>query len=295
MVTENQVQDIHSLLITNLQPIVPTEQPISSVSHPPTSLIAKKQKSKAKNGYTCSIDNFQTRSNRLYGEHMLENHDIKAFKCENCNFETARTDNLQIHGRSCKGKQKKARTITGVSKRRKDRKRVSLKDLPYSIPGTLTSTSASKAEGLAGSLDPPPLLLAKSPDTTSETTSRKNTQEPSSLSRSQTPSQNSECQLPNRLESASPASLKETNMLTPSGSFKIDQLIATIAALKQQNATLRQENCALKAEKHSQEVINQKFEEMQEELEQAQFDCDVWRNQCRKMRKASGQKSRKEP
>ncbi|KAF3155483.1 hypothetical protein TWF569_008855 [Orbilia oligospora] len=178
-VTGNQVQGTNSSSIATPQPIVPTETPKYPVSHSPTSLTPKKRKSKVKKVYTCAIDGFYTTCNRTYGEHMLKSHNIKHFRCENCNFQTARSDNLLIHGRSCKGKQQKAAKIPEFSKRQRVQKRVSSKNLPESIPETLASMS--KVDGLVAPLDPLPLV--DSSDTALENTlrPRKDNQAPSSL------------------------------------------------------------------------------------------------------------------
>ncbi|KAF3317484.1 hypothetical protein TWF173_011137 [Orbilia oligospora] len=299
-VTGNQVQGTNSSSIAIPQPIVPTETPKSPVSHSPTSFTPKKRKSKVKRVYTCAIDGFYTTCNRTYGDHMFKNHDIKHFRCETCNFQTARSDNLLIHGRSCKGKQQKAAKIPEFSKRQRVQKRVSLKNLPESIPETLASMS--KVDGLVAPLDPLPLV--DSSDTALENTlrPRKGNQALDSLPRSQTPRQNSECQLPNLESSTSPAGPKEANKCTSSGSFIIDELRAKIATLeqentilKQENNTLSQENCTLKAEKDAREVTSQKIEELRGELKQTQFYCDVWQKTCGEMWKVSLQKSKEEP
>ncbi|KAF3284046.1 hypothetical protein TWF970_011272 [Orbilia oligospora] len=293
--TGNQVQGTNSSSIAIPQPIVPTETPKSPVSHSPTSLSPKKRKSKVKKVYTCTSDGFYTTCNRTYGEHMLKSHNIKPFGCENCNFETARSDNLLIHGRSCKGKQKKAAKIPEFPKRQRVQKRVSLKNIPESIPETLASMS--KVDGLVAPLDPLPLV--DSSETASENTLMKGNQEPSPLPQSHAPNQNSECQLPNLESGTSPTSPKETNICTSSGSFEIYDLIAKIATLeqekavlKQENNTLSQENCTLKAEKRAREVTSQRIEELEEELEQTRFDRGVWQNKCREMWKVSRQKSK---
>ncbi|KAF3190778.1 hypothetical protein TWF225_001754 [Orbilia oligospora] len=297
-VTGNQVQDTNSSSIATPQPIVPTETPKSPVSSSPTSLTPKKRKSKVKKVYTCAIDGFHTTCNRTYGEHMLKSHNIKHFRCGNCSFQTARSDNLLIHDRSCKGKRQKAAMIPEFPNRQRVQKRVSLKNLPESIPETLESMS--KVDGLVAPLDPLPLV--DSLDIALENTLMKGNQEPSSLPQSHAPRQNSECQLSNLESSTSPAGPKETNICISSGSSIIDELRAKIATLeqekatlKQENNTLSQENCALKAEKRAREVTSQRIEELEEELEETRFDRGVWQNKCREMWKVSRQKSKEEP
>ncbi|KAF3198481.1 hypothetical protein TWF679_002056 [Orbilia oligospora] len=298
--TGNQVQGTNSSSIATPQPILPTETPPPPVSHSPTPLIPKKRKPKVKKVYTCAIDGFYTTCNRTYGEHMLKSHNIKYFRCDNCNFQTARSDNLLIHGRSCKGKPKKAAKIPEFPKRQRVQKRVSLKNLPESIPETLISMS--KVDGSVAPLDLLPLV--DSFDTASENALRpkKDNRDPNPLPRGQVPRQNSECQLPNLESSTSPSSPKETNICTSSSSFIIDELRAKIATLeqentilKQENNTLSQENCTLKAEKDALEVTSQKIEELRGELKQTQFYCDVWQKKCGEMWRVSLQKSKEEP
>ncbi|KAK6535385.1 hypothetical protein TWF694_001846 [Orbilia ellipsospora] len=88
--------------------------------------------------YTCQAHNIQTSSDRLFGEHMWQVHEIKYFACPNCSWRTARLDNLKRdHTPRCQQKLQKAAQLL-LPAGSKTSKRVSLKDLtkPLTFPTT---------------------------------------------------------------------------------------------------------------------------------------------------------------
>ncbi|KAK6357611.1 hypothetical protein TWF718_001919 [Orbilia javanica] len=295
-VTGNQVQGATVSSTIVLQSPQPTRHPNPPFSHSSSSPAPEKRNSKTKQVYTCQFDGFKTESNRLYGEHMLESHNIKCFQCENCKFRTARSDNLGVHKKTCKRNQKKATNLSGVTKRRRGEKRVSMKNLPHPMAEALASTATTSGISAFPS-------ISHSSGTTSATSSAENDQGSTSLSQSQTPSQSSECRLSSPAN-ASRISLEHERVIGPSNSssLNIDELMAKIVTLEQrnmvlerENSVLRQKNCALKAENQTQEAARQNFDELQEKLNQAVFDRDVWYEKCAEMRKVGRKQPGREP
>ncbi|KAF3211500.1 hypothetical protein TWF106_010220 [Orbilia oligospora] len=93
----------------------------------------------------CEICTTSFSSLRMLGDHMLRVHNIKVFKCDNCEYESSRGDNVRVHQRKCKAVPNKG---IGAPKRH----RVSMKSLTKSpattdlgtAPETLSSLNLEK-------------------------------------------------------------------------------------------------------------------------------------------------------
>ncbi|KAF3318066.1 hypothetical protein TWF173_008805 [Orbilia oligospora] len=90
----------------------------------------------------CGICTNSFSSSRLFGDHMHQVHKIKAFKCENCRYESSRGDNLRAHQRKCKAFPNKR---TGAPKRH----RVSIKSLTKSPATTELGTAPETKSSLS--------------------------------------------------------------------------------------------------------------------------------------------------
>ncbi|KAK6535946.1 hypothetical protein TWF281_000195 [Arthrobotrys megalospora] len=251
--------------------VKPTEQPNSDARTktpaPIPSSLPRKRKRKLKSDkvYHCEVHNFETSCDRQFGEHMWKEDKIKYFGCDDCDFRSARKDNLVIHRKSCKGRQQKDENQAVVSKLQGGTKRVSIKNIRN--PDVNPEASAPASAIISPPADPTP--------------ASRDAEGPAVLRQSQLPGR----QIPNP-RSISENDAERTKIAPAHDSSKVYELMAKISALEHENTTLKQENSTLKAENLGLDTTRGKLEAIQEELEETKSDRDVWYEQCKMLRKA---------
>ncbi|KAF3086824.1 hypothetical protein TWF569_011245 [Orbilia oligospora] len=215
----------------------------------------------------CRICTKSFPSLRTLGDHMLRLHNIKIFKCENCEYESSRGDNVRVHQRKCKAVPKEG---IGAPKRH----RVSMKSLTKSPATTDLGTAPETTSG-----------LSLENDSSSEIHKR--------VTHETTPgprhSNNSDSDIANSI-SRDILNIPPTDIqlnirpvdpeISGPGVYddRIGKLIDKILQLEEENKQLKEDNERLK-EKIKQSKGNTKdgLERLRKELEDSQFEASLWK------------------
>ncbi|KAF3914703.1 hypothetical protein AA313_de0206784 [Arthrobotrys entomopaga] len=208
---------------------------------------------------------FETSDLRTFGEHMRDCHGIKAFLCEHCGKSSARDDNLKAHQKTCNVKLKKDREAAeleakqsgGANKRK--RARVSTRDLPgYSVFAATTESSGSAIPASTAAVvhgipeQSTTSVISKAPENLPHVPQRATSESP-------------------HIEPSSGAVPQQDKQLEK----RLDEMMARIAALEEENARLKVENATLQ----------NRLSDKQDELETMEIERDVWQDMCGRLRR----------
>ncbi|KAK6508591.1 hypothetical protein TWF506_010675 [Arthrobotrys conoides] len=96
---------------------------------------SQRAKRKISTTYPCPKCNEKVSSLRVLGNHMRDVHQLKGFKCDNCETRVARYDNLESHKRTCRLDTANSSAATPTVRLKKKRGlRVSIRDILHPEP-----------------------------------------------------------------------------------------------------------------------------------------------------------------